>query len=224
MHERALGFATLPSAAIAMELKIFAPEGRLQEHQLKEVFMALGLPHSQLDIQDSAFSKFFLKFRENKYYSVKQLGLVGVLLGAGSIAQKTEVVFNLCDEHCTAELTTAQVSDVLVNLITIACVYLPFYAEMEMRALKDAERLAKLKKYTGSMNRRLNSACSLIQQTMLEDRTTLTKATFQTVVTQKCSYLLDAHPLRGFVMTVTEGQQSGQVEDLFATVVHVETS
>lgn len=204
MHERTLGFYPLPAAAIAQELRVFAPKGLLKAHQLKEVLMALGLPYALLDVQGSPLNSFFQQFREGKHYTVRKLGLLGVLLGAGSLAQKTEVVFSLCDEHFTAELTTVQVTDLLVELLAIACVFVPHYAELQMLAVKDQERMTKHLKYTAWLKCRQSKACSLLRQSVLQGQTSVTKTAFLSQVTRHCAYLLEVHPLRCFVRSVTE--------------------
>lgn len=215
MHERALGFYSLPAAAIAMELRVFAPEGHLKAHQLKEVLMALGLPYAALEAQGSPLSGFFQQFREGKQYAVRKLGLLGVLLGSGSLAQKTEVVYSLCDEHFAAELTTSQMTGVLVDLLTIACVFVPHYAELEMQAVKDQERLSKHRKYTSWLRRRLNKACSLLLQRVLQGQTSVTKTVFLSQVTEHCSYLLDTHLLRFFLSSIAEEELRAEHESLF---------
>ena len=216
MHQRALGVYAVQAAAIAMELRVFAPVGFLKVHQLKEVLMALALPYAALETQGSPLSGFYQQFREGKQYTVRKLGLLGVLLGAGSLAQKTEVVYSLCDEEFTAELTASQVKGVLGDLITIACVFVPHYAELEMQASKDQERLSKHWKYTAWLRRRLNKACLLLQHSILQDKPTIPKADFLLSVTQHCSYILDAHPLRYFISSIADEELVAGEESLFA--------
>lgn len=135
-------------------LKPFEDSLKLGNKLVKEIDRAFyrfsyqkSMSHSQLDracsslqIPLSIHIRFFEFFIINGKFSAKKLSTLGVLLGKGSILEKSSILFDNYDEDLSNSLEADEIMEIIQDCIDISCYYIPIYVSWLYR---DEEKLKK---------------------------------------------------------------------------------
>ncbi|OMJ77818.1 hypothetical protein SteCoe_22523 [Stentor coeruleus] len=86
--------------------------------------------HFSININDPNINSFFMNFysKSNFYYSVRELSALGILLGSGSLKEKTNLLFENYDLDSSQTLTKTEILVMLEDVCKISFQHLPTFA------------------------------------------------------------------------------------------------
>ena len=185
-------------------LKPFEDSLKLKNKSVKDIDRAFyrfsylkSLSHSQLDracsslqIPLSLHSSFFDFFIQNSKFSARKLSTLGILLGKGSISEKSSILFDNYDEDISNSLELDEIKEVIQDILDISCHYIPMYVSW---LYQDEEKLKKNSQITKMTTSYL---AKIYIEDLLGDDDIITKELFIKRFEKKLATLLDTEQNR----------------------------
>jgi len=204
--EGALGFGGLSASNFASTVKSFSRKRQVRLKDLGRLLAAVDLPTGFLTATSCPLFIFYRLHSAKRNFSVSVLGTLGVLLGSDSPEAKVRVLFNIYDTHSSGKLGPREIYELTTTACKIALLYIPKYAEMELRTLRDLEALQKHQKLMVRLEKRVLVLAADLNAALLQGEPTLTESQFAVHVLKHCECLLTATTLRQHALGLSEEQ------------------
>lgn len=185
-------------------LKPFEDSLKLKNKSVKDIDRVFyrysylkSLSHSQLDracsslqIPLSLHSGFFDFFIHNSKFSARKLSTLGILLGKGTISEKSSILFDNYDEDLSNSLEAEEIKEIIQDILDISCHYIPIYVSWLYRDEEKLKKNSQITKMTTSYLARIYI------EDLIGDDDIITKELFVKRFEKKLAVLLDTEQNR----------------------------
>jgi len=122
-------------------IKSCSTSGRLSVFQLKKVFRQLNLDHSLVTDEDSTSFKILRLFQTGSaQYQTRIVAFLALLLGQGTVTEKTEELFEFFDEDASQTFSREETFTMLEDMVELSAIKIPEAAVIDGKMLQEEKQ------------------------------------------------------------------------------------
>jgi hypothetical protein len=145
---------------------------------------------SNLSLSLKMHHDFFNFFLKDGRYSAKKLSTLGVLLGSGSMTEKSAILFDNYDDDQSNSLESLEIKEIIQDVLEISCFYIPQHVSFIHRSNED------LKKTLNKTKLALNCLSVDLFEEIIGVSESITKKKFIETIERSCQGFLETHTNR----------------------------
>lgn len=194
-YEHTLGFSSHSAQHICTQVQILTVNERLNWNRLRHLAWKLDLNISGIQSTEQPIGQFYAQLKQDTDWSARQLCLLGILLGQGSVSVKASLLFNLYDLEYVGVLPPTRISSILQDLCALAFTHLPQFALSMLEHSQDSVKSDLLTRYAGRLAAARYSAATFLSHILVEEQP-ISAEEFISKAQTKTKYLFSARQLR----------------------------
>jgi hypothetical protein len=194
-QELKLNYYKHPSVQLDYVLRKHSHDGLINAAQFAAASIELGLVTSS-EAPESLIAKFYSELSKAGVWRLKQMLLIGLLLGEGQTGTKAELLFEIYDQDCADSILGSQVREICTDLLEVAVTKLSVLVGPHQNGPADP---TSVNIYIDRLLINRKSTDAKIVSLILQGRSQITKADFvKALETEELRGLLSSSGFRRF--------------------------